>query len=408
MRIVFNRYTTLGARTGIGHFSAELLAALVASPAEFEIDSYPTGWMWSTLARVMAPAGGGAAPAAGKPLWRRGLQPALNLVRRSIQVPAVRGGLRTVLLPARDQHFRAYCKRQRFDLYHEPNFLPMACDAPTIATLHDLSALAHPEWHPADRVRQHQRHLARALSQATHFLTGSDFTRAEIVRELGVPPQRVTRVYHGVRGNLAPMPSAAIRVGLQRLGLPSSYLLHVGTLEPRKNLELLLRAYCQLPDKARQACPLLLVGKWGWNTAGLADYLHGEARHRGVMHLGYLAEDDLCLVYNGARALVYPSLYEGFGLPPVEMMACGGAALVSTAGSVTEVVGPHGCAIEARDLQGWRDAMQRVIDDDDWHRQLRLGVREWSAQFTWQRAAQETLNAYRAVLDVRPAVPQAA
>ncbi len=305
--------------------------------------------------------------------------------------------LRT-LQPLKHLHFRAVCRREKYDLYHEPNILPMPCDSPTVATLHDLSAIAHPEWHPADRVKQYERHLQRALAQCVHFLTGSDFTRGEIIRELGVAPERVTRVYHGIREGLAPLPADQVAAGLKALGLPASYLLHVGTLEPRKNLEMLLRAYCSLPDTVRGRCPLLLVGKWGWNTGALADYLDSEARHRGVIHVGYLPEEHLGLLYNGARGLVFPSFYEGFGLPPLEMMACGGAVLASTAGAVAEVVGSRGQLIEPQDADGWRDAMLRAIMENDWIQSLRTGVRQWAAPFTWRRCAADTLQTYRHIV----------
>src|SRR5207253_4124222 len=131
---------------------------------------------------------------------------------------------------------------------------------------------------------------------------------------------------------------------------------------------------CALPPKLRSSWPLLLVGGWGWNTRDIADYFHHEARHRGVIHLGYVKERYLAAVYSGARALVYPSLYEGFGLPPVEMMACGGAVLASTAGAVAEVVGPHAHLTDPHDLDGWRRALQRVLTDDDWWHGLRAGA----------------------------------
>jgi alpha-1,3-rhamnosyl/mannosyltransferase len=395
MRIVLNRQPTLGARTGIGHYTAELLAALAEQAGAGEIHVYPTGWMWRLHARLMGvpSSSDGNAAAVG---WRRWL-PGLGLVRRVLAVPQVRSVLRAAQ-PLKYRHFQSVCRRQNYDLYHEPNILPMPCDRPTIATLHDLSAIAHPEWHPVDRVRQYQRHLDRALGQCTHFLTGSDYTRQEIVHELGVAPERVTRVYHGIRQGLAPMPESDVAAGLAALGLPPSYLLHVGTLEPRKNLEMLIRAYCALPETVRRRCPLLLVGKWGWNTAGLERYLSGEGRHRGVLHLGYLAEEHLPPLYNGARALVYPSLYEGFGLPPLEMMACGGAVLASTAGSVAEVMGRCGHLIDPSDGDGWHEAMRRVIVDDDWQQTLRRGVREWAAPFTWRRCAANTLQMYRKVL----------
>jgi alpha-1,3-rhamnosyl/mannosyltransferase len=153
---------------------------------------------------------------------------------------------------------------------------------------------------------------------------------------------------------------------------------------------------------------LLLVGKWGWNTESLAEYLNSEARHKGVIHLGYLAEADLNLLYNGARALVCPSHYEGFGLPPVEMLACGGAVLASTAGALAEVVGPHGFLIDAMDSDGWHAGMRRVILDDGWRQQLCQGGRQWAARFTWQRAAADVFATYRIVLGERQRLPVAA
>src|SRR5581483_7509817 len=122
--------------------------------------------------------------------------------------------------------------------------------------------------------------------------------------------------------------------------------------------------------------PLVLVGGWGWNTADVAEYLHAEARHRGVLHVGYIAEEHLPAVYNGARALVYPTLYEGFGLPPVEMMACGGAVLASTAGALVETIGSRAHLIDPDDVDGWRRALLRVTQDDEWWQALRLGAEE--------------------------------
>lgn len=403
MRVVLNRQPTLGARTGIGHYTAELIAALSARLGPDELHVYPTGWMWRLQQRFLGGGPPAAGPQASAPRRRLGL----GWLKGLLANPTIRGALRS-LQPLKFRHFQAECRRQRYDLYHEANILPMPCDVPTVATLHDLSAIAHPEWHPADRVQQYHLHLDRALAQCVHLVTGSEFTRQEIINELGVAPERVTTVYHGIRDNLAPMPWHQVQAGLKNLGLPPSYLLHVGTLEPRKNLEMLARAYCALPAGVRERCPLLLVGKWGWNTASLAEFLDSEARGKGVIHLGYLPEEQLGLLLNGARALVYPSLYEGFGLPPLEMMACGGAVLASTAGSVAEVVGPHGHLIDPQDEVGWRDAMHWVITNDDWREELRLGVTQWAAPFTWARSAEATLGVYRAILGPRAQLPQAA
>jgi alpha-1,3-rhamnosyl/mannosyltransferase len=293
-------------------------------------------------------------------------------------------------------------------VYHEPNYIPLPAEVPTVVTVHDLSVLLHPEWHPADRVAHYERHFVGAVPRAAHFVTVSDFTRQELIRTLNVAPERVTRTYLGVRPGLRPMPAAEVRAALARLGLPPQYLLYLGTLEPRKNLLVLLRAYCALPDSMRAAWPLLLVGSWGWNTGPIREYFETEARHRGVIHVGYVADRHIAAVYNGARALVYPSLYEGFGLPPVEMMACGGAVLASTAGAVAEAVGRKAHLLPPDDIGGWRDAMLRVVEDDDWWQSLRQGAAELAASYTWERCAAETLAVYRRVAGMGSEVRRAA
>jgi alpha-1,3-rhamnosyl/mannosyltransferase len=285
----------------------------------------------------------------------------------------------------------------RFDLYHEPNFIPVPSGLPTLATIHDLSVLLHPEWHPADRVAWFEKHFPSVTRRCVHFFAISESARQEIIRTLGIPSARITCTYMGVRPWLRPLRQEEVTPWLRRLDLPPRYLLHVGTIEPRKNVLTLMRAYCDLPESLRERYPLILAGGWGWRADEVADFFHNEARHRNVHRLGYVPEEALGAVYNGARALAFPSLYEGFGLPPVEMMACGGAVLASTAAAVAEVAGGQAHLIEPMDVAGWREALQRVIEDDDWHGQLCRGAVEHARPFTWDACAAGTLSIYRKV-----------
>jgi alpha-1,3-rhamnosyl/mannosyltransferase len=252
-------------------------------------------------------------------------------------------------------------------------------------------------------VARYVKDFERGLRQCSHIVTVSEFIRQEIIHTLGWPAERVTVTPNGVREGLGPMQPALVRSELSRLGLPARYLLYLGTLEPRKNLMMLLRAYTSLPWETRNAFPLLLVGQWGWNTADLAEYYETEARHRGVLHLGYVADEHLPTLYNGARALVFPSFYEGFGLPPVEMLACGGAVLASTAGALVETVGQNGFLLNPQDQDGWRRALQRVTEDNDWWHWLRAGNLQAAATYTWERCAAATLAVYRQVAGQVPA-----
>jgi alpha-1,3-rhamnosyl/mannosyltransferase len=390
MRVVVNQLSALGMKTGIGHYAVELLRALRAQAGADLIEGYPQGWVRKVR----------RAAASARPLLEgKGAQAANTAQaappRRSLRGAAV-GQLRHMGRSLMAEHFRWTARHKRYDVYHEPNFIPLPCECPTIATLHDLSVLLHPEWHPADRVAHFERHFHKEIRRCAHFITVSEFCRQEVIETLGIAPERVTKVYPGIRPGLGAMASDRVQTILRHLDLPSRYLLYLGTVEPRKNLVTLLRAYDALPDAFRATWPLVLVGGWGWNSSDVAELLN-HARHRGVVHVGYVKEKHLPAIYCGARALVYPSLYEGFGLPPLEMMACGGAVLASTAGPLRETIAGHAHLIDPLDQEGWSQAMTRVATDDDWWRQLREEARAVALPFTWERCAAETLQIYRQV-----------
>ena len=386
MRVVIHATAAAGTRTGVGHYTAELVRALRAS-GEVRVTLYPH----PSLARLRARLGGGPKPAApvavGGPTARR------PLWRRAARVP-FRWGWRALL----EQEARHAFHPRKVDLYHEPNFFPLPTRLPTVVTVHDLSAVLHPEWHPADRVRDFETQFLPRIRGVAHVLTDSDHARGEIVRTLGLPPDRVTRAYPGVRAGLGPLPADAVAASLRRLGLPPAYFLHVGSLEPRKNLLMLLRAYTSLPAGLREQCPLVLAGPWGWRFEELAAFYEAEARHKNVIHIGYVPEPDLSAVYNGARALVFPTWYEGFGLPAAEMLACGGAVIASRDPAVGEVLGPCGTRLDPANEPGWRDALAQAVTEPDWLTQLRAGATEQAARFTWAVCARDTLAGYRAAL----------
>jgi alpha-1,3-rhamnosyl/mannosyltransferase len=231
----------------------------------------------------------------------------------------------------------------------------------------------------------------------------SEAVRRDVIADLGVPAGRVTAVPNGVGPAFRPLPAAGVEAVQGRLGLPRKYFLCVGTIEPRKNVGTAMRAFADLPTEVRESCPLILVGPWGWKSDAEREYFEGVGRDRGVRHLGYVADADLPALYAGAAGLVYPSHYEGFGLPPLEMLACGGAVLASTADAVREVCGPHAAFIEPDDLPGWRSTMLRLATDAEFRDGLRRGGVAHAARFTWERVARETAAVYRRVL--APSVP---
>jgi glycosyltransferase involved in cell wall biosynthesis len=403
MRVLVNGLAAAGPMTGIGHYTTQLLRCLRAQTNGEEIYAFPNRWLrqsrslWvrlrSRLEKNNQPTPGIAKTTAA---GANGVALAPQATWRSRTLAALRTSGQWLLT----RSFQAAC-RSGFDLYHEPNYIPLPSDLPTVATVHDLSVLLHPEWHPADRVAHFERRFRCGLAQCRHLLAISESARQEIIRTLHLRPDQVTRTYMGIRPGLMPLPEHKVQQALRQLHLPPRYLLYVGTIEPRKNLTTLLRAYRALEGRIRREYPLVLVGNWGWNAGEVARLLESKDSAAEVIHLGYVPEGSLSALYNGARALVYPSLYEGFGLPPVEMLACGGAVLASTAGALVETVGRQAHLIEPLDLDGWRKAMQRVVEDDDWREALRRGAVEAAKPFTWEQCAADTLRVYRQLCGTR-------
>ncbi|HEV3437475.1 MAG TPA: glycosyltransferase family 1 protein [Gemmata sp.] len=388
MRVLFNGASTIRPKTGVGHTTINLHRALTAvSPAD-RFWLYPGDSVRNLVGRCLKPASrqtGSISPP----------KPAAKHLLNRLALSTARLGYAA--------HFHTVARLGPFDLYHEPNLVPFSIRLPTVVTIHDLSVILFPEWHPSDRVKRYEKAFARGVATAAHILVDSEAVRTEVIRVLGVDPKLVTTVYMGIGSNFRLQSTEEIAAVRARLGLPDRYLLYVGTVEPRKNLTTLLRAYCDLPGELRETCPLILGGAWGWKSEPERELFESEARHRGVRYLGYVADEDLPALYGGAVALLYPSFYEGFGLPPVEAMACGTAAIVSTADAVREVVGTQAIQIDPRDLSGWRDAMQRSIADREYLAHYRREGVGYSARFGWERAAETTLDVYRRVLGIAPA-----
>lgn len=378
MRVLLNTLATLKSKTGVGHYCHRLAEALSQRLNPGELTTFP-GSVWRCLMRK---------PSSSQPIHgNSGARRLMSSTAKSLGRGAI------------NSWFLARQSLSQFDLYHEPNFLPLPSRLPLVITVHDLSVLLHPEWHPTDRVARHERSFARAIANAARIITVSESVREELLALLPVSADRVHAIPNGVGPEFFAQP--VIEPVRQRLKLPNRYLVYVGTIEPRKNLLLLLKAWCGLPSPTREQCPLILAGNWGWKANEVAQFYESTARHCNVRHVGYIADGDRPALMAGAAALVFPSHYEGFGLPPLEMLATGGAVLASTAAAHREVLGAHAQFIDANDLAGWRDAMRLAATDDDWLTQIRLEGRKHAAKFTWDRTAAMTMNVYNQMIHRR-------
>ena len=376
MRIAFNATALLSPLAGIGQYTLGIANALAADP---EVDAeFFYGAAWSRKV------GGTPLPGAGQLLpWLRKHLPYSYEIRRAVQA----------------SRFRSHAARGGFDLYHEPNFLPLPFDGPTVLTVHDLSWIRYPQVHPPERVRALERYFEPGLRRAELVITDSEFVRHEVVAHFNLDPARVRAIALGIDPMFTPREPDATRTLLERLGLRhGSYFLSVGTLEPRKNLQRVLDAYASLPDRVRADFPLVLAGMAGWQGQEAQARIARLVAAGEIRRLGYLPRADLAAVTAGAAVLVYPSLYEGFGLPPLEAMACGVPVIASNRSSVPEVVGDAGHLVDPDDPAQIRAGMERIATDSDWRADLAARGLARSRAFSWARCAGQTLQAYRDVL----------
>jgi alpha-1,3-rhamnosyl/mannosyltransferase len=294
--------------------------------------------------------------------------------------------------------FSSGVRDHRIDLYHEPAYLAYRFRGPSVVTVHDISWIRHPETHPADRVREMNRLMPKVVEHATHIIVDSDFVREEVMSYYGVPAERVTTVLLGVASEFRPLDAVSCAPVLAQFDLqPGRYLLAVGTLEPRKNLSTVIAAFAQLPQPLRQRYPLVIVGMNGWGMERFSEGLRHMIAAGEVRMPGYVAQHDLPALYSGARAFVYPSLYEGFGLPPLEAMACGAPVIASRRASLPEVVGDAGLLVEPLDDVTIAQHMRSLIEDDVLHARLREAGCRRAKTFTWRKFAEETMAVYQKV-----------
>jgi glycosyltransferase involved in cell wall biosynthesis len=296
------------------------------------------------------------------------------------------------------RHFDRGVRRIRPVLYHEPNYLAFRFDGPTVVTVHDLSWVRHPETHPAERVRAMDRAMPGIVGRAAHILTDSEFVRSEILEHFGTDPARVTAVPLGVDPAFRPVPPEACAPILADMDLVyGRYVLALGTLEPRKNVGAAIDAHAGLPEALRARFPLAIGGMRGWGPDGTTPAREAAARSGELRLLGYVPHEALAALYSGARALVYPSLYEGFGLPPLEAMSCGTPVVVSRRASLPEVVGDAGLQVEP-EAAAIRETLRALLEENVVHARLAQAGRKRALQFTWRRCAQATISAYRQAL----------
>ncbi|MCY1408194.1 D-inositol-3-phosphate glycosyltransferase [compost metagenome] len=373
MRTALNARILQAPRTGIGQYVAALAAAL-AERADLDQDLFH-GWGWDRRLPQAALPGYSRWTSAAKRI------PGAYRIRRWLE----------------QQRFDAGLRRRPVDLYHEPSLWPLEFDGPMVMTLHDLTHVHFPASQPHDRLAEIERLVGSGVERAQRILTDSAFVADEVRRHFGLAPERVVVAPLGHDPlRFHPRAESSLRLTLRPFGLEAGkYLLCVGTLEPRKNLELALQAHALLPEALRARYPLVIAGMPGWSNQRLDAALARAVASGHVRLMGYLGDEALANLFAGARLLLFPSLYEGFGLPVLEAMACGVPVVLTRTSALPEVAGEAGTYVALGDAEGMSEAIARLLEDHpQWQRLSALGIRR-AENFTWQRCADITAATYR-------------
>jgi glycosyltransferase involved in cell wall biosynthesis len=290
-------------------------------------------------------------------------------------------------------------RKERVDLLHALAFVtPLFSPCPSVVTIYDLSFLLYPESFKRSKRSYLGLFTRFSVRRARRIIAISESTKRDVVRLLGVPPEKVETVYCGLDEAFHPLAEDQVAAFRSKRGLPERFILFVGTIEPRKNVTRLIEAFA---DLRFAICDLRLVigGAKGWFYQDVFARVRELGLEGEVMFPGYIPVSELPLWYNAAELFVYPSLYEGFGLPPLEAMACGTPVVVANTSSLPEVVGEAGLTVDPLDVKGLAEAIRWVLDDEALRQEMRERGLQRGHGFSWTKTAQETVQVYRRAME---------
>ena len=290
--------------------------------------------------------------------------------------------------------------RLGLDLLHSPDFIPpLRRNFRSVITIHDLAFLREPSILTPESTRYYGQ-VGQAGHSANRIIVPSHATQRDAVELLGVSPEKVTVIPEAADPLFRPWDgdAEALSAEMSRLGVDGPFLLFVGTLEPRKNLPLLLRAYRRLLDEAAAEIRLVIAGRPGWLYGEIFDLTDQLNLTDEVLFLGQVPPESLRLLYCAAEVYLHPASYEGFGLPPLEAMACGTPVVAAATSSLPEVVGDAGVLVDPTDAEAWTAAIHRLLADPALRADLQERGLARARSFSWEETARKTLAVYRTVL----------
>ena len=371
MRVGLDGYPLSEPLTGVGHYTLELSRALAQKfpSCQFELVS-PKPFAGTVVEDNQLP----------------------NLTFVTAKSSSIRGHWWSIGLPL-------YAKKAGFDLFHGTNFeLPLWNNRRSVLTIHDLSTLLYPELHRQPLVRRARVRLPLAAKMARAIITPTAAVKREVCDRLKIKPEKIAPIHEAPRSFFRPVTAGESFAVRERLGIKDEFLLFVGTLEPRKNLLTLLKALAQIARDTLLRPQLVIAGGEGWLMSETEGFVNSSGVAEQLLFTGYLQDAELRALYSSCRAFIYPSIYEGFGLPPLEAMACGAPVIASKIGALQEVLGDAAVLIDPLDARSLAQAIIESWGSEHRRAELKQAGTKRAAKFTWDETARLTYEIYERII----------
>ena len=282
----------------------------------------------------------------------------------------------------------------KYNLYWQPNFIPNeGIKAKKIVTsVHDFSFILYRDFHPKERIEHIEKYFFKNVAKSDMIITGSHFTKEEIVKYLNFSEDKIEVIHHGIDHNLFKVYQEP-KVDFE---LPKKYILSVGSIEPRKNLLGLLKAYALLDEKLKSEYQLVLVGFKGWENIEIMELI--KQNEKSIHYLGFITDEELAQVYNLTSLFVFPSFYEGFGLPPLEAMACGSPVVCSDSSSLPEVGGDAVVYCNPQDTNDIKEKIEIVLNNTTLQNEMIDKGLQQAKKFSWEKSSKEHMRVFEELM----------